>query len=59
MYTKQFEQLKWYAIYWAPFFCVMTYFCIFQEKPHKPAKVDKWDASATKNALDDAVKKVA
>ena len=39
--------------------CVMTYFCIFQEKPHKPAKVDKWDASATKNALDDAVKKVA
>mgnify|MGYP001800862168 FL=1 len=37
----------------------MTYFCIFQEKPHKPAKVDKWDASATKNALDDAVKKVA
>jgi len=28
------------------------------DKPHKAAKVDVWDSAATKNALDDAIKKV-
>lgn len=31
---------------------------LFQDKPHKAAKVDVWDSAATKNALDDAIKKV-
>jgi len=29
-----------------------------QEADDKPVKIDKWDSSALKNALDDAAKKV-
>lgn len=41
-----------------PLHSLFTTFLFGQVEDHKPAKVDKWDTIAVKNALDDAAKKV-